>query len=163
MSKNKKHKEGDQWEERGKTWTIKDGIKQTVTKFNETRKKFLTPLSCPDCGKSMKSHWDAKFWKTHKTCWDCVLEIEHKIRTQGKWKEYEQAKISANAAAFLKEVKSTLEDYVDTSKEDTCVTEKGKVEKWSNPNNKAIREYVDAEIEKLENKVKSIKDNLNEE
>lgn len=157
MAKRIKRVEGDVWEEKGKTWTIKDGIKQTVTKFTETRKSFLTPLSCPDCGKSMKSHWDAKFWKTHKTCWDCVIKVEHEIRTQGKWKEYEQAKMSANAAAFLKEVKSTLKDYANTSKEDTFVTEKGKVEKWSNPDNKVIREYIDKEIEKLEDRVNKLK------
>jgi len=158
MSKRIKRKEGDVWEEKGKTWTIKDGIKQTVTKFTEARKSFLTPLSCPECGKSMKSHWDAKFWKTHRTCWDCVIKAEHEIRTQGRWAEYEQAKMSANAAAFLKEVRETLEDYAGSSKEDTYVTEKGKVEKWSNPDNKIIRQYIETEIEKLEEKVKKLKD-----
>jgi predicted ribosome quality control (RQC) complex YloA/Tae2 family protein len=156
MAKKVKRVEGDVWEERGKTWTIKDGVKQTVTKFTEARKSFLTPLSCPDCGKSMKSHWDTKFWKTHRTCWDCVIKVEHEIRTQGKWKEYEQAKMSANAAAFLKEVKATLKDYSNTDKTNTYVTEKGKVEKWSNPDNKVIREYIDNEIEKLEEKVKKL-------
>ena len=156
MSKRIKRKEGDVWEEKGKTWTIKDGIKQTVTKFTEARKSFLTPLSCPECGKSMKSHWDVKFWKTHRTCWDCVIKAEHEIRTQGRWAEYEQAKVSANAAAFLKEVRETLEEYAGSSKEDTYVTEKGKVEKWSNPDNKVIRQYIDTEIEKLEEKVKKL-------
>ena len=150
------HKEGDQWMENGKLWTIKNGIKKTVTKFDEARKSFLTPLSCPDCGKSMKSHWDTKFWKTHRTCWDCVVKLEHEIRTQGKWKEYEQAKMSANAAAFLKEVKETLEDYANTGMTDTHVTENGKIEKWSNADNKVIREYIDKEIEKLEDKVKKL-------
>ena len=28
------HKEGDVWEENGKQWTIKNGIKQTVTKLD---------------------------------------------------------------------------------------------------------------------------------
>ena len=155
LKKNKyvKRIEGDVWEESGKTWTIKNGIKKTVTKFDKTRQSFLTPLACPDCGKSMKSHWDAKFWKTHRTCWDCVIELEHEIRTQGRWKEYEQAKMSANAASFLKEVKETLEDYAENSVTNDYVTEKGKVEKWSGPNNNAIRKLIDTEIEKLEDKV----------
>ena len=33
----KKHQEGDIWEERGKTWTIKNGIKQNVTKLDSVR------------------------------------------------------------------------------------------------------------------------------
>jgi hypothetical protein len=156
MSKRVKREEGDVWTEKGKTWTIKNGIKKTVTKFDEVRKTFLTPLCCPDCGKKMSKNWDAKFWKTHRTCFDCVINLEHEIRTQGRWKEYEQAKMSVNAAAFLKEVKETLEDYAGSSKEDTYVTEKGKVEKWSNPDNKVIRQYIDTEIEKLEEKVKKL-------
>lgn len=155
----KKHverKEGDEWTEGGKLWTIKNGIKKTATKMDDVRKSFLTPLCCPDCGKAMKSHWDTKFWKTHRTCFDCVIKYEHEIRIQGKWAEYEQAKISANAAAFLKEVKETLQEYSSASATNTTVTEKGKIEKWSNPDNKVIRDYIDTEIEKLEQKVKLI-------
>ena len=29
------HKEGDVWEANGKTWTIRDGIKENVTKLDE--------------------------------------------------------------------------------------------------------------------------------
>ena len=38
------HKEGDVWEERGKKWTIKNGIKQTLTKY-DTLKRLVTYLS----------------------------------------------------------------------------------------------------------------------
>ena len=31
------HKEGDVWEENGKKWTIKNGIKQTVTRFDKLK------------------------------------------------------------------------------------------------------------------------------
>ena len=30
---NQEYQEGDVWEDSGKTWTIKNGIKQTVTKY----------------------------------------------------------------------------------------------------------------------------------
>ena len=33
--------EGDVWEESGKTWTIKNGIKRTVTRMDKARKDFL--------------------------------------------------------------------------------------------------------------------------
>ena len=48
------HKEGDVWEERGKKWTIKNGIKQTVTKFDDLKRLVVLPISCPNCGKAMK-------------------------------------------------------------------------------------------------------------
>ena len=53
------HKEGDIWEERGKKWTIKNGIKQTVTRFDNIKKKVFAPITCPTCNKPMtKSHID---------------------------------------------------------------------------------------------------------
>ncbi len=47
------HKEGDVWEERGKKWTIKNGIKQTVTRFDSIKKKIFAPITCPNCNKPM--------------------------------------------------------------------------------------------------------------
>ena len=44
------HKEGDVWEEKGKTWTIRDGIKENVTKLDKF-KKTSVPLFCPNCNK----------------------------------------------------------------------------------------------------------------
>ena len=31
------HKEGDVWEEKGKTWTIRDGIRENVTKLDKIK------------------------------------------------------------------------------------------------------------------------------
>ena len=134
--------EGDVWSESGKTWTIKNGIKKTITKTEQLRKEILVPLGCPECGKSMKSHWDAKFWKTHRTCWSCVVDMEHEI--------------SANAKSFLQEVKAGLKEYKETSATNSQVTEKGKIEKWVNPDNKVIAKMIDNEIEKLEAVVKAV-------
>ena len=40
------HIEGDTWEESGRTWTIKNGIKQNVTKLDGF-KKVSVPMFCP--------------------------------------------------------------------------------------------------------------------
>ena len=40
------YKEGDVWKENGKTWTIKDGIKQTVSKLDAIKKEINIPLCC---------------------------------------------------------------------------------------------------------------------
>ena len=42
--KNRKRKEGDIWEERGKTWTINDGIKQNITKLDIARNILRMPI-----------------------------------------------------------------------------------------------------------------------
>ena len=54
-NKNKKtHKEGDIWTEGKKTWTIKKGIKQTISKLDSIKKEVFMPLCCPKCSKVMK-------------------------------------------------------------------------------------------------------------
>jgi 23S rRNA-/tRNA-specific pseudouridylate synthase len=35
------HKEGDVWEENNKQWTIKNGIKQTVTRFDKLKESMF--------------------------------------------------------------------------------------------------------------------------
>ena len=150
MKKFTDYREGDVWNEGGKTWTIKNGVKRTVTKMDDARKKLLMPLACPECGKSMKSQLDKKFWIINQTCFDCLVWQEHEIRTMGKWEEYERAKISANAKAFLKDVKEGLQNYSEQSMDNKHVTEDGRIEKWQGPDKKVIEDYIDKEINHLE-------------
>ena len=37
------YKEGDTWKENGKTWTIKDGLKQTISKLDAIISETLAP------------------------------------------------------------------------------------------------------------------------
>ena len=48
------YNEGDIWEADGRTWTIKNGIKQNVTKLDKAKKAHVVPLLCPKCKKAMK-------------------------------------------------------------------------------------------------------------
>ena len=52
------HKEGDIWDAKGKTWTIKDGIKQNITKLDSLKKLAITPTFCPSCKSLMKHRFD---------------------------------------------------------------------------------------------------------
>ena len=38
------HEEGDVWEEDGRTWTIKDGIKQNITRLDKAKESLHLPL-----------------------------------------------------------------------------------------------------------------------
>ena len=73
------YKEGDVWKENGKTWTIKDGIKQTISKLDAIKKEVFMPLCCPKCSKIMKGQLDKPNYKVHKMCFNCVIEFEHKL------------------------------------------------------------------------------------
>ncbi len=83
------HNEGDIWESDGRTWTIKDGIKQNITKFDKAKKYHVMPLLCPVCSKIMKNRNDKPFYNIHKMCFNCVIDMEAKLRKEGKWEEYE--------------------------------------------------------------------------
>ena len=43
------HEEGDVWEEDDRTWTIKNGIKQNLTKLDKAKRSIVLPLFCPCC------------------------------------------------------------------------------------------------------------------
>jgi len=70
------YKEGDVWTENKKTWTIKNGIKQTISKLDAIKKEVFMPLCCPECGNVMKKQLDKPNYNIHKKCFDCVIDFE---------------------------------------------------------------------------------------
>ena len=122
-------KEGDIWEEGGKQWTIKDGIKQTYTKLDRVKKEAILPLFCPSCGSLMKKRLDAKMYKIHKTCFDCVVEMEAKLKREGKYEEYEHKMIVDNAKDMVNDFEVYLMEALNTSNTQ-YVSEKGEGERW---------------------------------
>jgi len=128
-AKKEDHKEGDIWEEGGKKWTIKNGIKQTATKLDEVKKEAILPLFCPSCGSLMKKRNDVKMYKIHKTCFDCVIEMEAKLKREGKFKEYEKSMLINNAKDMVEDFEAYLLDAINTSNTQ-YVSERGEVERW---------------------------------
>ena len=124
-----RHTEGDIWEESGKTWTIKNGIKQNITKLDDAKKAARIPLTCPKCGGSMKHHLAKKMYNIHGFCFDpCTVEMEADLRKAGLYEEYEKKMMSGNVEEFLKDIEAwvleSLEDNI------SMVTEQGDVEDW---------------------------------
>jgi hypothetical protein len=146
--KNEVYKEGDFWAEDGKKWTIKNGIKQTVTKLDEIKKLVVMPISCPDCGQMMKlDEYNKKMWSIHRKCFDCVIKLETEIKRQGKWDEYCANIMNNSKNAELDYLEQALESWVDES--ETFVSEQGEVEKWGGGDKKAIYKQVKDEIAEL--------------
>ena len=125
-----KHVEGDIWEENKKTWTIKNGIKQTVTKHDALKAMVEFPLVCPCCNNPMKStSLNKKMFTIHGTCFDCVVEMETKLKVEGKYEEYEKKMLNANKNTSVDDVEQMFDDYFNSTM-DTFVTEDGDIEKW---------------------------------
>ena len=127
--KQTEYKEGDIWTENKKTWTIKNGIKQTISKLDKIKREVFTPLCCPNCGKVMKHHLDISNYKIHKKCHDCVVEFEHKLRIKGTYNEYIKHLKIRNSLDIVDEMESYLLDAINTSNSGH-VSEDGVVERW---------------------------------
>lgn len=144
-------KEGDVWTERGKTWTIKNGVKRTVSKFSTIRKELQTPLCCPKCSKTLK-HIDQHIYKFNKVCLDCTIEFEHELIKQGKYEEYEKQRVRANVQQFVKDIDEFMVDYLKDEGSRDFVTEDGDVESWVGNTNKVVESIMKPQLKELKEK-----------
>ena len=122
-------KEGDVWIENKKTWTIKNGIKQTISKLDKIKKEVFMPLCCPNCGNVMKKRLDKPNYNIHKKCHDCVVKFEHKLRYTGKYKKYIKELRAKNSLDMLDDLESYLLSAVNTTNEG-YISERGELERW---------------------------------
>ena len=154
FSKSEKHyEEGDIWESDGRTWTIKDGIKQNITKLDKAKKAHNMPLFCPECKKVMKNRNDKKFYPIHKTCFTCVVKKEDKLKREGKWEEYQKNIINSEIDNKIKDFKNWVEDKLSETNYQH-VSEAGDVETWRGKINK---KRVDENIENVVEYLNSLK------
>lgn len=142
--------EGDIWTEDGRTWTIKDGVRQNITKLDKF-KKVSVPLFCPSCKQVMDKQLDPHYFKSYGSCLDCRTEFETKLKIEGKWEDYIKD-------TFNKEIDQTIEEYKVFFKERLeesnlgTVTESGEVEKWvGSINRERAEESLNEVITYLEN------------
>jgi hypothetical protein len=141
------HKEGDTWEENGKKWTIKNGIKQTITKFDKIKQLIVMPITCPKCSQPMKIHnLNKKMWSVHNMCLNCVVKMEAEIKRTGKWEEYEKQLMNANKNSMVDDFEEAFINFM-TTKAESYVTEQGDIESWSGgkvneDEIKKVKEYI---------------------
>ncbi len=128
-TKQKDYKEGDVWTEGRKTWTIKNGIKQTISKLDKIKKEVFMPLCCPECGNVMKKRLDKPHYRINKKCYDCVIDFEGKLIVRGEYEDYKNKLKGKNSIDILNELESTLLSAVNVSNSN-FVSEDGVVEKW---------------------------------
>jgi len=166
--KNEKHQVGDVWEETdsvtGVTYVIeqRDGFRIKKTKSTEVLQTVREELrSFPNCRKDTcvclgKHPLDIKMQKVHGMCFDCVIEMEHELKKDGKYEEYEQNKIQENALAWLRSAEQDVEmlkqAYTQASK--FVTNSDGATEAWT------AKMTPDEFQEKIEEQFKVFKDNF---
>ena len=132
--KSDKKVEGDVWEESGKTWTIKNGIKQNISKMQTVRDLVKMPLTCPSCGNVMRGQFDKYHWKVDKKCLSCFTDDQKKSRATGTYEEIQKKLFKKVKLAEIKDITAEFEEWLNSNQ--TFVTEVGEVEDWSGGLNK---------------------------
>ena len=122
------HNEGDVWEEDGRQWTIKNGLKQNVTKLDKAKEGIVLPLFCSCCNNVMKPHLDKRWYVLYGHCFNCQVDVEHKLRKEGKLEEVEQQITNDHVDGMTKDFEVWFNELLNTN--DSFVTEQGDIEKW---------------------------------
>ena len=122
-------KEGDIWKQDGRKWTIKDGIRQNVTKMDRAKKAYLKPLMCPKCDKIMNKGADPGYYNQFGHCFKCFKKFETYMKYIGLWDNFERKTINGNVDGFIKWYKELVIESLDQSNAG-FVAENGDVESW---------------------------------
>ena len=165
-TKTTKHVEGDVWEERGKTWTIKHGIKQTVTKLDAAREVARIPMKCPKCKCKMNREQHKFMYVRFKHCLFCQLDEEEQMKKDGTYEAWKNSRIATNFEVWMQDKKEEFKEFLKTRHSNKQITEAGQIEDWSGgqSDEKMIEEfdiYINNEMERLNTTLSSNKTNEN--
>jgi hypothetical protein len=146
------HGEGDVWEEDGRTWTIKNGIKQNITKLDKAKEGIVLPLFCPTCSRTMKPHLDKKWFVMYGYCFDCQVDFEAQLKKQGKLEEFEKQTINQHLDGTIKDFEIWFDELINTKSQ--FITEAGDIEKWDGSGKEQLLKYKEEALEYLKNQKK---------
>ena len=148
-------KVGDKWfDSDGNEWEQKNGYKVKLGKqWQQELHEYLTQFkNCPKetCTCGMPKRLDEKMKRIHGMCFDCVIDMEHKIRLEGKWDEYEKRKVKENAIAWLTEAERDKNVVAEELSKLDFANSFGDAEKWNVPVTKEeLLEKIEKEFEQF--------------
>jgi hypothetical protein len=143
------HEEGDLWEEDGRTWTIKNGVKQNITKLDKAKESIHMPLFCPCCNNLMKNKYDKGFYLQYKRCFGCQVEFETELRIKGLWVDYEKHIINSDIDSMINEFSIWIDEEINETNT-SYITEAGDIERWVGSSKKKLLENKEDTIKYLE-------------
>tara|TARA_R110000751_G_scaffold72490_2_gene147005 strand:+ start:199 stop:870 length:672 start_codon:yes stop_codon:yes gene_type:complete len=144
QKRNEHHEIGDIWEEptaNGDMYIVEqfNGFRTRKPKnseiFSEVREELRSFPNCLDTCKGVDPDYylNKKMRAIHGMCFNCVIDMEHELKKQGKFEEYAQKKVKANALAWLekaeKDVVMLRDAYTKASK--LVINGDGETESWA--------------------------------
>ncbi len=149
--KHEHHEEGEVWEESGRKWTIKNGIKQNITKMDKFKKIGTLPLFCPTCNTLMKKELDKKVFPAYQKCFDCIIDYEAELQKQNRSEEYFKNLRNQHVNSLIEEYEFFMQDQLKQSN-NSYVTEAGDVENWKGgKSKKELEQELQEGLEFLKN------------
>jgi len=145
--KREKHSEGDIWEEDGRTWTIKNGVKQNITKLDKAKEGIVLPVFCPSCSRTMKPHLDKRWFVMYGHCFNCQVDHEHELRKEGKLEETEKQVINSHLEGTIKDFEVWFDELIN--EKESFITEMGDIEKWDGSGKEQLLKYKEEALEYL--------------
>ena len=129
-------KVGDKWfDSDGNEWEQKQGYALKLGKeWQQELHGYLNTFpNCPKetCTCTLPKRLDDKMKMVHGMCFDCVLQMEHTIRLEKRWDEYEKEKVKLNAIAWLKEAERDKNLIAEELSKAEFANSFGESEKWS--------------------------------
>ena len=145
------HSEGDVWFEKGKQWTIKNGIKRTVSKLRTARNINSTPLCCPKCNGTMSHPAHKHTYKRWGICFVCTSKWEQEMKNNGTYDEFIKKINDNNFDVWLNDITKFYYEWIESRDTKSYVTEAGDIEDWSGGKNKTqLKEEFDNQITKIQ-------------
>ena len=138
--KNKKA-EGDVWEEKGRTWTIKNGVKQNLRKLGKAKEYSKIPLKCPSCSDAMNTQQDKFMYTHHGHCLHCQTQAEFQMRREGTYDNWVIDNVKKNFASWKLEKQEQFKQHLKDINSKHFITEVGLVEDWSEVDSQT-KEYM---------------------
>lgn len=116
--------EGERWEDDGKWWEMKDGVKRSISALSGAR----MPWWCPKCNKPMNHKFDRKFYFLRNMCFNCNVEFEGQMRIDGTYDAFEKRMMWENEKSFIRDKLQEYTDYIRNFTPPTLVYEDGRYE-----------------------------------
>ncbi len=147
-----KREVGETWiDDKNQKWEQRNGYKVKVGKLSKLREELK---SFPNCKGECKAYLDPgqadlKMKAIHGMCLNCVVEMEHNLKMNGKYEEYERKKMLSNAEAWLKQAELEKE-VLKTTLKASFVNEDGSIEEWAEGMSEAeLVNKIDKDFEKF--------------
>lgn len=155
---------GQEWEEHGKKWIMKESGAETIDRMQEYR----MPWFCPECKSVMNGSKDRKVFYIHGTCLNCLVDYHEKLRKAGKLDQFAFRKRLLSSISWFEEREKEFDEFIEKAGENPeFVYSDGRTEKWDNqidmePIIEEYKEFLKDYKEKLNNSIKKYENKYGE-